>query len=185
MVVASMSCRRSFSVRALRAPDRRFATLRTVRRSSTLCGTRLIAVTDTYRGSCLCGVVSFDVEEFQEQAAHCHCSMCRKFHGAEYATIAGVPRRAFGLVSGEDALQEYEASNGTVRTFCRHCGSSLFFWSPKGDPDVVEVALGVMDGVVPVAPDAHIFVDSATSWTKIADALPRYSKGRQSDEVES
>ncbi len=45
-----------------------------------------------YRGSCLCGVVRFEVDEFLPQVAHCHCSMCRKFHGAAYATIAGVRR---------------------------------------------------------------------------------------------
>lgn len=80
-----------------------------------------------YHGSCLCGVIAFEVDEFDEHVAHCHCSMCRKFHGAGFATIAGVPRSGFRWLSGREDLTEYTAVNGTVRNFCRHCGSSLFF----------------------------------------------------------
>lgn len=133
-----------------------------------------------YRGSCLCGAVSFEAGELGQQIAHCHCSMCRKFHGAEYATYASVPRRSFRWLQGRDVLAEYKAPNGTVRSFCRQCGSSLLFWSPRADPEVMEVALGVFDSEVPVKPDAHIFVGSAASWTSIEDSLPQYTEGRGS-----
>ena len=141
-------------------------------------------MTTPCRGSCLCGAISFEVDGFDPQVAHCHCSMCRKFHGAEYATIAAVPRRQFRWIGGKNEVQTYEAANGTVRSFCRHCGSSLFFQSPKGDPDVIEVALGVFDGEVPVAPDAHIFVGSAASWSRISDGLPRFVRGRGGETVD-
>lgn len=138
-------------------------------------------VARAYTGSCLCGVVSFAAREFDGRAAHCHCRMCRKFHGAAYATIVGVPRRSFEWRSGRDALVEYRAANGTVRSFCKHCGSSLFFWSPNADPETVEVALGAFDQDVPVVPDAHIFVGSAANWTVIADELPQFVEGRDID----
>lgn len=134
----------------------------------------------SYRGSCLCGVVSFEADEFDEHIAHCHCSMCRKFHGSGSATIAGVPRASFRWRSGQDQLTQYTAANGTVRSFCRHCGSSLFFSSPRASPDTVEVALGVFDDPVPVKPDAHIFVGSSASWSIITDALAQYDEGRDS-----
>ena len=135
-------------------------------------------MTQAYMGSCLCGSVAFEVKSFDGPAAHCHCKMCRKFHGAEYATFVSVRRRAFEWLHGQDAIAEYEAANGTVRTFCRHCGSSLFFWSPRADPEFVEIALGVFDADVPVRPDAHIFVGSAANWTTIEDSLPRFLEGR-------
>jgi hypothetical protein len=120
------------------------------------------------------------VDEFDARVAHCHCSMCRKFHGAEYATLAGVPRKHFHWISGREAVTDFRAPNGTVRTFCRHCGSSLFFASPRADPDVVEVALGLFDVDVPVVPDAHIFIGSAANWTSIEDRLPQFEEGRGS-----
>ncbi len=54
----------------------------------------------TFQGGCLCGKVHFEFDELLPQVAHCHCSMCRKFHGAAYATIASVPRSKFRWTKG-------------------------------------------------------------------------------------
>lgn len=140
-------------------------------------------MSEPFHGSCLCGAVKFEIDEFLPQVAHCHCSMCRKFHGAAYATIAGVSRSKFRWVEGEDALKGYTAENGTTRTFCRHCGSSLTFSSPRAPQDVVEVALGAMDDDVPVEPNAHIFVASRANWTAFGDELPQYEAGRDSARI--
>jgi len=140
-------------------------------------------MTDLYHGSCLCGAVKFEIDEFLPQAAHCHCSMCRKFHGAAFATIASVCRSNFRWVEGADALKGYTAENGTTRTFCSHCGSSLTFSSPRASEEEVEIALGTMDEDVPVEPNAHIFVGSAANWTVLSDDLPQYERGRSSARV--
>lgn len=137
-------------------------------------------MTDSYRGSCLCGTIRFDIEEFLPEAAHCHCSMCRKFHGAAFATFVGVHRSRFRWLSGTDSLERYTAANGTMRSFCRHCGSSLTFFSPRAPEEIVEVALGSMDADVPVMPSAHIFVGSAANWTVVSDGLPQYEEHRGS-----
>jgi hypothetical protein len=142
-------------------------------------------MSDMYRGSCLCGAARFEIDKFLPQVAHCHCSMCRKFHGAAYATIAGVQRTCFRWVDGEDVLKQYTAPNGTTRTFCSRCGSSLTFSSPRAADDVVEIALGTVDGDVPVKPNAHIFVGSGANWTVLNDDLPKYGEGRNSAMVKS
>jgi len=133
-----------------------------------------------YRGSCLCAAIHFEVDAFAPHTGNCHCSMCRKFHGAAYATIAEAHRDHFRWLNGEDALKAYTASNGITRQFCRHCGSSLTFASPNADPDLVEIALGCFDDEVPVKPDAHIFVASGASWARPDDDLPQYEAGRDS-----
>lgn len=135
-------------------------------------------MTETYKGSCLCRAIEFEVDTFAENAAHCHCSMCRKFHGAEHATYVSVARQSLRFLSGQDAVQNYEASNGTTRTFCGNCGSSLFFRSPRAEPDLIEVALAAFDSEVPVTPDAHIFVGFAANWTSIEDQLPQFLNER-------
>ena len=137
-----------------------------------------------YRGSCLCRRVRYEIDEFDPQAAHCHCSMCRKFHGASYATIAGVHRPKFRWVAGTDALKRYTAKNATTRTFCRHCGSSLAFSSPRAPEEEVEIALGAMDTDVPIVPSAHIFVGSAANWTVVKDDLPQYMEKRGTARVD-
>lgn len=45
---------------------------------------------------------------------------------------------------------------------------------------MLEIALGVLDGESPVAPDAHIFVGSRANWVSFGDRLPRYAQGRSS-----
>ena len=131
-----------------------------------------------YKGSCLCGTVQFEISQFLPEAAHCHCTMCRKFHGAAYATYGSVKSEHFRWTAGQDKLSEYTAENGTQRSFCQHCGSSLVFCSPKGDPAVVEIALATMDSVIPVLPNAHLYTNYALSWTSIDNKLPCFGEGR-------
>lgn len=140
-------------------------------------------MSEPFHGSCLCGMVKFEIDGFLPQVAHCHCTMCRKFHGAAYATIAGVSRSEFRWIEGEDALKGYTAENGTTRTFCSRCGSSLTFSSPRAPQDIVEISLGAMDEDVPVEPNAHIFVASGANWAVLGDDLPQYEAGRDSARV--
>jgi len=133
-----------------------------------------------YRGSCLCNAIRFEVDEFEPQTGNCHCSMCRKFHGAAYATLAEARRENFRWIDGEKLINGYTADNGTTRSFCSNCGSSLTFASPNADPDLVEISLGCFDDEVPVRPDAHIYVASGAKWALPEDDLPRYEAGRDS-----
>ena len=133
-----------------------------------------------YQGSCLCNKIRFEVDEFIPNTGNCHCSMCRKFHGAAFATLAEAWRKHFRWLSGEDSLKAYTASNGTTRLFCNHCGSSLMFSSPNADPDLVEMSLGCFDDEVPIKPDAHIYLGSGASWAHPDDDLPHYEAGRDS-----
>ena len=137
-------------------------------------------MTDTYKGSCLCGRIRFEVDAFAPLTGNCHCSMCRKFHGAAFATIAEARREDFRWTAGEDLLKAYTAGNGTTRRFCANCGSSLTFASPHADPELVEIALGCFDDEVPVRPDAHIYVGSGAAWAHPDDDLPQFEAGRDS-----
>jgi len=136
-----------------------------------------------FRGSCLCRAIQFEVDRFEPQTGNCHCSMCRKFHGAAYATLAEASRTNFRWLRGEDQLKSYTADNGSSRRFCARCGSSLTFASPAGDPDLVEIALGCFDDEVPIKPDAHIFVGSGATWARPEDDLPQYEAGRDSPRI--
>jgi hypothetical protein len=40
----------------------------------------------TMRGSCLCGAVHYEFSGSLNFMGHRHCSMCRKSHGAAFAT---------------------------------------------------------------------------------------------------
>lgn len=132
-------------------------------------------------GKCLCGAIRYEVDELEPAMAHCHCSMCRKFHGAAYATFGEAKKENFRWLAGEEMLQSYTAENGTVRKFCSRCGSSMTFSAPGGDENLVEFSLGTLDSDISLRPDAHIYTGSKANWVEICDNLPRYIEGRDSE----
>ena len=137
--------------------------------------------TSLYKGSCLCGIVTYGVDKIQNEAAHCHCTMCRKFHGAAFATYGEALLDDFRWLSGEDNLKEYLGDNDTKRFFCENCGSSLAFIPSNYTGRYIEFSLGTLDCEIPNKPDAHIFTNHSVCWNTIDDSLPQYSEGRDSD----
>jgi hypothetical protein len=126
------------------------------------------------RGGCLCGEVRFEITGPLTGASHCHCSMCRKAHGAAFGTYAAVKAGDFHVVSGDDRITRYRSSPDVLRTFCSRCGSTLQ-WLRDSKPDIVDIALGVIDGEPGVRPASHIFVASKAPWYDITDDLPQYA----------
>lgn len=125
---------------------------------------------ETARGSCFCQAVRFHLVLPSKWCAHCHCSMCRKIHGAGYVTWVGFEADHFKLDSGEEQLAWFESSPGASRGFCRQCGSSMFFKSERWEGEI-HVALGCMDDPIDRKPQAHAFHDSHVAWMPIDDAL--------------
>ena len=126
------------------------------------------------RGSCLCGSVRYEVRGLLELASHCHCSMCRKAHGAAFGSYARVQQSDFVLHSGADDIASYQSSPEVTRTFCRRCGSTLQFIRATR-PDTFSLALGTLDDDPGVRPSIHIFVGSKASWYEITDELDQHA----------
>jgi AcrR family transcriptional regulator len=126
------------------------------------------------QGSCLCGTVKYELDGPFEVMSHCQCSLCRKHHGAAFATFVTVPLSSFRWVAGEDALSTYQSSAYGKRTFCSRCGSVM---------PVVEAATGVafcpagnLDGELGIQPQSHRFVGSTASWHTMTDTLPQHEE---------
>ena len=124
-------------------------------------------------GSCLCGGVRYALSGAFTDATNCHCTMCRKMHGAAYATYGEVHRDAFAWTAGEDRVTSFVSSPGVERSFCTTCGSTLKFVFDL-EPDRCYVTLGTIDGDPGIRPVSHIFVGSKAPWHEITDALPQY-----------
>ncbi len=125
------------------------------------------------QGGCLCGGIRYEITGPLTEAGNCHCSMCRRFHGAAFATYAKVSPEHFHWVSGQDLLAVYETSPGIGWAFCRVCGSSLGI--PAGGK-LGEITLGTVDSDPGVRPAEHTFVGSKAKWFQITDSLPQYDE---------
>ncbi len=126
----------------------------------------------TVEGGCLCGTVRFAFDLPTLWCAHCHCTMCRRHHGAGIVTWTGVAEDRFRVTAGGDSLNWHASSPGAERGFCRRCGSSMLFRSCRW-PGEVHIALGTLDGPIDRAPQAHVFYSTHVDWLPVADDLPR------------
>ena len=122
------------------------------------------------RARCLCGQVTWDVDGPFEWMSHCHCSRCRKTHGAAFATYVAAPAAGFRL-HGAGHTAHWDSSPTLSRTFCTLCGSVVPMDPMDGR---VFIPAGNFDGDPGVRPLAHIFVASKAPWVTIGDALTQF-----------
>ena len=97
----------------------------------------------TYEGGCHCGRVRFRVRSDFARVSDCNCSMCTK-KGFLHLIV---PLSQFELVSGRDNITTYTFNTGIAKhTFCKTCGIHSFY-TPRSDPDKVDVNVRCLDGI--------------------------------------
>jgi len=131
-----------------------------------------VSSNSTASGSCLCGAVRFRVELPSLFCGHCHCSMCRRNHGAGFVTWFAVPRAQLEVEAGRDELRRYASSEHGSRSFCSRCGSALFCESAK-HPEQVDIPLANVEGPIDRPPQFHFYFDDRAAWVQVSDDLPR------------
>jgi hypothetical protein len=135
----------------------------------------------TVEGSCLCGLVQFDVTTPSKFCCHCHCSNCRRAHGAAFVTWVGFRAGQVRILSGGNILIRYQTDTGATRSFCGCCGTTLFYEGPRWVGDI-HVVLGNINGEIDRLPAAHVYVDHKAPWWTIRDSLPQYG-GKTGNEL--
>ena len=95
-----------------------------------------------HAGGCHCGRVRFEVRAPAIlEVGECNCSMCSK---TGYLHLM-VPAAQFKLISGEDALSQYQFNTRTAKHFfCSQCGIKSFY-VPRSHPDGYSVNARCLD----------------------------------------
>jgi len=98
---------------------------------------------NTYEGGCHCGQVRFRVIGDLTHVLDCNCSMCAK-KGFLHLMV---PLAQFELLSGKNNLTTYTFNTGVAKhTFCTTCGIHSFY-TPRSDPDKVDVNVRCLEGI--------------------------------------
>lgn len=126
-----------------------------------------------HQGSCLCGEVRYEITGDIKFIRHCHCTMCRKAHGAAFGSYAKVLHSHFRFTAGEKLVAKYHSSPTVTRTFCKRCGSTLQWYSQTTHPESLGVAIGTLDTSLVQTRQKHIYAGSKASWYQIEDSLPQ------------
>jgi len=119
-------------------------------------------------GHCECKSIGFRVDGEISDFSHCHCSQCRRLHGAAFATFAGVEAEDFHYITDTSTLKVYHSSDNHERYFCGDCGSNIMVKLLEY-PDMFYLAMGVVNGDPPLPEAYHIFTGSKAPWHEIRD----------------
>ena len=131
-------------------------------------------------GDCLCGTVQFTVSIPIKWCAHCHCTRCRRSHGAGFVTWFGVNKRNFKLKSGNDHLSWYHSSEKSQYGFCINCGSSIFFKSKKWKNEI-HITLANLENDHGIIPTAHVYFDTHVDWVPTDERLEQFADPKSTD----
>jgi hypothetical protein len=101
----------------------------------------------TYTGGCQCGKVRYEVQAEIDKVISCNCSRCQKLG----SLLAAADRADFKLLSGEDAITEYQFNKKLIHhPFCATCGiQSYAYGKGPGGKDMVMLNVRCLDGVDP------------------------------------
>lgn len=101
----------------------------------------------SYKGSCHCGAVKFEIQTTLAPALRCNCSLCIR----KGTVMAAVNPEHFRLLSGEDSLALYQFNTHVAKHyFCKVCGIYTFH-RPRTIPTIYRVNVGCLEGVDPLS----------------------------------
>merc|ERR1712137_513053 len=152
---------------------------------------------ETLRGRCYCGTIEFEVRATKPVLSiYCHCSDCRRAHGAPVYQMFLVQSSEFSVTKGHDSVKHnwmkpvWAETKCCSRSYCAECGSRVWNVSRVEKQFSELMPCGEYHGVLPgnltmTLPDAfkptmHLFCSEAiVDLSKWDDGLPKFPKGPQ------
>ncbi|MEP7083458.1 MAG: GFA family protein [Betaproteobacteria bacterium] len=99
----------------------------------------------TWRGSCHCGAVQFEIDTDFPELTTCDCSICRRRN----ALMVKVHQSRFRLLAGASALRTYQFHTMTAsHHFCGECGIYPFH-RKRMTPDFYGINVFCLEGFDP------------------------------------
>lgn len=118
----------------------------------------------TLNGSCLCGLISYQVSDTFSLFHLCHCTQCQKTTGSAHASNLFIDADKFSWITGEGSLQRYDVPGRAIsQAFCTTCGCGMPYLSKSGSGKMV-IPAGSLDDQVEITPSRHIFWEERANW---------------------
>jgi hypothetical protein len=120
-------------------------------------------------GGCVCGAVRYRLSARPFDCGYCHCRVRQRASAAPVLVFASVPKGSYEFAQG--APQKRRSSDIGERLHCADCGTPLAMHVAY-QPDLIDITVITLDDPSAVAPQFHIWCESAVPWLEIADTLP-------------
>ncbi len=132
-------------------------------------------MTDTMKGSCLCGAVSYETNGEPIIVGHCHCVDCRKTSGTGHATHVAMQE---SMVKLKGALKSHvhpaDSGNVVERFFCPTCAAAIHSKN-SGKPGMVFLRASSLDDPDQVTPLMIVYASRAPKWDVMDKGLPSFA----------
>lgn len=126
------------------------------------------------KASCLCNKIEFEAEEVPGMTFNCHCSRCKKSHGAAFSTQFIADIKSLKILKGEQYLSEYHSPKA-IRTFCSHCGARLMNYDPK-KASYLSVSVSALDHPQGFRPTGECFAPEKLEFITLDPSIPHYQE---------
>ena len=127
---------------------------------------------DSISGQCHCGSIKWTASLPHKVALNCHCNTCRSLSGADYSSWVVLPSEQFTLLSGDDLLTEYQASEKFSKSFCSKCGSTVSCINDDKFPGHIYVAKGNITSEFDIPAEIQVFTKYKADWVTIDESIP-------------
>jgi len=128
----------------------------------------------TFKGSCRCGAIRFEIEGEPKWIAHCHCADCRRATGAAVSTYVGSERERVKFLGGSPRV--YRSSKGVKRSFCGECGSPIAYEGERW-PSEVHFFVGLFERAGDLVPQGQVYESERLPWLHVVDEVPETKAG--------
>ena len=126
-----------------------------------------------YKGSCLCGNITFEINGTFENFFFCHCKSCRKDTGSAHAANLFSTNAELKWITGEKEVKTFNyKDSGHIKSFCPNCGSALP--NLQMNDTLVVVPAGSLDADIEIIPTGHIYLNEKANWDKDLELVPHY-----------
>lgn len=126
-----------------------------------------------FSGSCLCGLVKYEIEGTFESFYLCHCKYCQKDTGSAHAANLFSTKAKLNWTAGQVRIKTFNLpSTQHTKSFCQECGSAVP--NQQMDGKLLVVPAGSLDSKIIIRPDAHIFYSSKAEWSEDLEGIKKF-----------
>ncbi|MEM7663774.1 MAG: GFA family protein [Pseudomonadota bacterium] len=124
-------------------------------------------------GGCQCGAVRYEIIGDPHFSCVCHCPSCRKAAGAPL--VGWVMFDSSSVKCDRSETMVFVSSEGVRRSFCKKCGTTLFF---EADyiPGLIDITTESFDDPDLVKPSAHIWTRHETDCVRELPDMMRFEE---------
>ena len=134
-----------------------------------------------FKGSCLCGNITYECNAEPVVKAVCHCTDCQKHTSSAFSIVIGVPKSNFILQGDSIKNIPITTDSGNTKrySFCDDCGTHIFSnIEHENYYEITFIKGGSLDQpkLSDIAPDIEVFTDSKIAWASCENLSASFQK---------